>query len=78
MVLTIPGGSASMVESMVCTTPPKVDKVDTSSMEVSTAWALVARPGSKASDGNLADDDPNLLNSIVVESGITCSMISLL
>jgi hypothetical protein len=75
MVLTIPGGSASMVESMVCTTPPKVD---TSSMEVSTAWALVARPGSKASDGNLADDDPNLLNSIVVESGITCSMISLL
>jgi hypothetical protein len=35
-VLTIPGGSALVVELMAHTTPPKVDKVDTSSMEAPT------------------------------------------
>jgi hypothetical protein len=48
----------------------KVDKTDTSSAE--------ARPGSTALDGNPADDDPNLLNFVVVESGIACWMSSLL
>jgi hypothetical protein len=32
-VLTIPGGSASVVVSIVHTTPPKEDKVDTSLVE---------------------------------------------
>jgi hypothetical protein len=32
-VLTIPGGSASVVTPMDCTTPPKEDKVGTSSVE---------------------------------------------
>jgi hypothetical protein len=45
---------------MVHTTPPKEDKVDTSSAEAPTAQTLVARPGSKAPDDNLADEDPNL------------------
>jgi hypothetical protein len=36
-VLTIPGESALVVESMDRTTPPKVDKADTSSTEVTTA-----------------------------------------
>jgi hypothetical protein len=43
-VLTIPGGSASVVASMVCTTPPKEDKVHTSSLETPTTHAMVARP----------------------------------
>jgi hypothetical protein len=58
--------------SMVHTTPPKEDNVDTSSAEASTAQALVARPGSKAPDDNLADDDPVLLNFAAVESEIVC------
>jgi hypothetical protein len=41
-VLTIPSGSALTVESMDRTTPPKVDKVDTSSAEGPTTQALVA------------------------------------
>jgi hypothetical protein len=61
---------------MVRTTPPKEDKVDTSSMEVCTAQTLVTRPGSKASDDNLADDDPELLALIVAESEIVCEMRS--
>jgi hypothetical protein len=36
-VLTIPGGSALAAESMDCTTPFKVDKADTSSVEAPTA-----------------------------------------
>jgi hypothetical protein len=36
------------------------------------AQALVARPGSKASDDNLGDDDPDLLNPIMVESETVC------
>jgi hypothetical protein len=47
---------------MVRTTPPKEDKVDTSSAEAPTAQALVTRPGSKVSDDNLVDDDRDLLN----------------
>jgi hypothetical protein len=69
-VLTIPGGSASAVELMVRTTPPNVDKEDTSSAEAPMTWALVARPGSKALDDNPADDDPDLLNFYAVESWI--------
>jgi hypothetical protein len=71
-VLTIPGGSASMVVPMVCTTLPKEDKVDTTSVEVPTAQALVAHLGSKVSDDNLVDNDPNLLNFTTAESEIVC------
>jgi hypothetical protein len=38
----IPGGSASVVASMDRTTPPKEDKVGTSSVEAPIAQALVA------------------------------------
>jgi hypothetical protein len=38
------------------------------------AQALVARPGSKASDDNLVDDDPDLLNFDAVGSKIICRM----
>jgi hypothetical protein len=47
---------------MVHTTLPNKDKVGTSLAEAPTAQALVAQPRSKASDDNLADDDPDLLN----------------
>jgi hypothetical protein len=57
---------------MVCTTQPKVDKVGTSSAEVPMAMALVARPGSKTSDDNLADNNPSFLNFVAVESEIVC------
>jgi hypothetical protein len=59
---------------MVCTTPPKEDKVDTSSAEAPMAQTLVVRLGSKALDDNLVDDDLNLLNFITVESEIVCQM----
>jgi hypothetical protein len=59
---------------MVCTTPPKEDKVGTSSVEAPTAQALVARLGGNALDDNLVDDDPVLLNFNVVESEIICRM----
>jgi hypothetical protein len=54
------------------TTPPMEDKVDTSSLVAPIANALVARPGCKALDDTLADDDPVLLNFNVVESEIVC------
>jgi hypothetical protein len=41
-VLTIPGGSASMVAPVDRTSSPKKDKVGTSSAEAPTAQALVA------------------------------------
>jgi hypothetical protein len=41
-VLTILGGSALVVAPMDRTTPPKEDKVDTSSTDVPMAHALVA------------------------------------
>jgi hypothetical protein len=75
-VLTIPGGSGLAVAPMVRTTPPKEDKEGTSSAEVPTAQALVARPKSKASHDNLADDNPDLLNFDVAESEIICQMSS--
>jgi hypothetical protein len=59
---------------MVYTTLPRVDKVGTSSAEVVTAQALVARPGSKALDDNLVDDDPDLLKFTAVESKIFCRL----
>jgi hypothetical protein len=65
-----------MVEPMVHTTPHKEDKVDTSSGEVPTAEALAARPGSKASNDNLVNDDPNPLNFAAIESEIVCWMSS--
>jgi hypothetical protein len=67
-VLTIPGGSTLMVESMDRTTPPKVDKVDTSSAEASTAQALVAQSRSKALDDAHVDDDLDLLNVVAAVS----------
>jgi hypothetical protein len=74
--LTILGGSASEAEPKVRTTPPKEDKVDTSSVEVPIIQALVAQPGSKTSDDNLADDDPDLLNFVAMGSEIICQMSS--
>jgi hypothetical protein len=58
---------------MACTTLPKVD---TSSAEAPMVEALVARPGSKASDDNLGDDDPNLLSFNAAEFEIVCQMSS--
>jgi hypothetical protein len=55
---------------MVRTTPPKVDKVDTSSVEAPMTQALVARSGSKALDDAPVDDDPDLLNFVAVMSWI--------
>jgi hypothetical protein len=46
-----------MVTPMDCTTPPKEDKADISSIEAPTAQALVARLRSKAPDDNLGDND---------------------
>jgi hypothetical protein len=59
---------------MACTTPPKKDKVDTSSAEGPMAQALVAWLGSKALDDNLVNDDPDLLNFCTTESKIICWM----
>jgi hypothetical protein len=71
-VLTTPGGSASVVAPMDHTTPSKEDKVETSSAEAPMAQALVVRPEIKASDNNLGDDAPNLLNVVVMGSEIAC------
>jgi hypothetical protein len=61
---------------MVRTTLPNVDKAGTSSMEVPMAQALVARPGSKTLDDNLADDDLGLLNFTTTKSKIVFRMSS--
>jgi hypothetical protein len=50
------------------TTSPKVDKEDTSSAEVPTTQALVARSGSKASNDAPVDNDSNLLNFVMAVS----------
>jgi hypothetical protein len=50
------------------TTPPKMYKANTSSAEASTAQALVAQSGSKASDDAPIDDDTDLLNLAAVVS----------
>jgi hypothetical protein len=78
LVLTISGGSASVVEPTIRTTLPKVVRADTSSVEAPTVRALVVRRGSKASDDNPFDDDPNLLNFAVVVSWIACCTCYLL
>jgi hypothetical protein len=57
---------------MVCTTPPKKDKVGTSLVKAPTAQALVARQRSKVSDDTFADSDLELLNFGVAESEIIC------
>jgi hypothetical protein len=57
---------------MVHTIPPKEDKVGTSLMEAPMAQVLVAQPGSKVPDDNLADDDPDLLNFDMTEFDIVC------
>jgi hypothetical protein len=57
---------------MVHTTPPKEDNVSTSSAEAHMAQALVACPGSKTPNDNLADDDPDLLNFNAAMSEIIC------
>jgi hypothetical protein len=72
--MSIPNERASAAEPMVHSTLPKVDKAGTLSVDVPTAQALVARPGSKAPDGNLANDDPGLLNFAAAESEIICRM----
>jgi hypothetical protein len=61
---------------MAHTTLPKEDKVDTSSAEVPTAQALVARPRSMVPNDGLGDDNPDLLNFATVESEIVCWMSS--
>jgi hypothetical protein len=61
---------------MLHTTLPKVDKMGTSSAEVPTAQALVARPGSKAVDGNPADNDTDHLNFTTAEFEIICQTCS--
>jgi hypothetical protein len=78
LVLTIPVESASATKPTICTTLPKVDKTNTSLVVAPTAQTLVVRSGSKVSDDNLANDDPDLLNFVMVESGIACWMSSLL
>jgi hypothetical protein len=70
--LTILGESASAVAPMVCTNPPKEDKVGTSSVKALTVQALVAQPGSKALDDNVADNDSDPLNFDVADSEIVC------
>jgi hypothetical protein len=50
--------------------------VGTSSTEAPTAQALVARSGSKASDDNLANNNPDLLNFDEAKSEIVCRMSS--
>jgi hypothetical protein len=68
LILTILGESALAVEHMVHTTPPKVEKMDTTSAEAPTAQALVARSGSKVPDDAPIDDDSELLNFAITMS----------
>jgi hypothetical protein len=65
-----------VAESIVHTNLPKVDKAGTSSTEVPMAQALVAQLGSKVTDDNLVDDNPDLLNFATRESEIICQMSS--
>jgi hypothetical protein len=61
-----------MAECMDHTTPPKMDKTDTSSVEAPTVRALVAQLESKVSDDAPVDDDPDLLNLTAAMSWIAC------
>jgi hypothetical protein len=72
------GGSALVAEPMFCTTLPKADEADTSSAKAPMTQALLAHLGSKVTDDNPANDDPNLLNFIAVMSWIACWMCHLL
>jgi hypothetical protein len=54
------------------TTPPKVDKEDTSLVELPMAQALVVQSENKALDDAPIDDDPDLLNFVAVVSSIGC------
>jgi hypothetical protein len=62
--------------SVVRTTPPKEDKVGTSSVEPPTAQTLAAQSRSKVPDDTLADDAPELLNFDAEEFEIVCQMSS--
>jgi hypothetical protein len=62
--------------SIVRTTLPKGDNMGTSSVEPPMAWTLVAQPGSKALDDNLAGNDPDFLNFEMAESEAVCRMSS--
>jgi hypothetical protein len=62
--------------SVVRTTPPKEDKVGTSSVEPPTAQALAAQSRSKVPNDTLADDAPELLNFDAEEFEIVCQMSS--
>jgi hypothetical protein len=59
---------------MDCTTPPKVDKADTSSVNAPIAPALVAKSGSKVSDDAPIDGDSDLLNFVMAVPWIGCGM----
>jgi hypothetical protein len=61
-----------VAESTARTTPPKEEKMDTSSVEAPTAQALMARPRSEVLDDYTVDDDPSLMNLVTVESWIAC------
>jgi hypothetical protein len=76
LVLTIPDGSASMVKPTAHTILPKVGKVDTSSVEAPTVWALVTRPGSMVRDDNPSNNEPNLLDQASTYSSHFVSIIS--
>jgi hypothetical protein len=58
------------------TTPPKEDKVGTSTMKAPMAHALVARSESEAPNDNLGCDASILLNATVVGSEVACRMSS--
>jgi hypothetical protein len=60
------------VAPTVRTTPPKEDKVDTSLAKAPMVQALVARPGSKALDDSIVDNDLDILNFVAVEYKIAC------
>jgi hypothetical protein len=70
LVLIILGESASAMKSTDRTTPPKVDKADTSLVEAPTAQALVVQLGSKTPDDAPIDDHPYPLNFAVAVSWI--------
>jgi hypothetical protein len=59
-----------VVESTDRTTPPKVDKADTSSTEAPMAHASVAQSGSKALDDAPIDDNLDHLNFAMTVSWI--------
>jgi hypothetical protein len=65
-----------MVEPMVHSTLPEVDRAGTPSVEDPMVQALVARLGSKAPNDDLIDDDLGLLDFTAAEFEIICRMRS--